>query len=207
MVSEYRKLLIFVSGLFLVFLMYIVISCSGGGGGGGLSPFPTFDTSNTTFPTFSTSTTSFPTFSTSTTSSPTTTTTASNLYKYLYVKVLRIRNGNVEWLGSYEWNNSAYVHFFADNYNNDKNVYVNDGYYGSYSKFYYDRYYVDYVDVGVYRYYYDYHYIVKIGDNYYSSSEAWYGRFYVDDYRPYGSSIYIVFREGVTFNRLGQKIK
>jgi hypothetical protein len=120
---------------------------------------------------------------------------------------LRIRSGNVEWLGSYEWNNYAYVHFSADNYNNDKYVYVNDGYYGSYSKFYYDRYYVDYVDVGVYRYYYNYDYIVKIGDNYYSSSEAWYGRFYVDDYRPYGSSIYIVFKEGVTFNRLGQKIK
>jgi hypothetical protein len=203
MVSEYRKLLIFVSGLFLVFLMYIVISCSGGGGGGGLPPFPTFDTSNTTFPTFSTSTTS-----TSTTTFPTTTTTtASNLYKYLYVKVLRIRNGNVEWLGSSEWNNSAYVHFSANNYNNDKYVYVYDGYYGSYSKFYYDRYYVDYVDVGIYRYSYSYDYIVKIGDSYYSSSEAWYGRFNVDDYRPYGSSIYIVFREGVTFNRLGQKIK
>jgi hypothetical protein len=205
MFSEYRKLLIFVSGLFLVFLMYIVISCSGGGGG--LPPFPTFDTSTTNFPTFSTSTTTS-TFSTSTTTFPTTTTTtASNLYKYLYVKVLRIRNGNVEWLGSYEWNDSAYVHFSADSYSNDKNVYVNDGYYGSYSKFYYDRYYVGYVDIGVYRYYYDYHYIVKIGDNYYSSSEAWNGRFYVDDYRPYGSSIYIVFREGVTFNRLGQKIK
>jgi hypothetical protein len=119
MFSEYRKLLIFVSGLFLVFLMYIVISCSGGGGGGGLPPFPTFDTSNTTFPTFSTSTTSSPT--------PTTT---SNLYKFLDVKVLRIRNGNVEWLGSYEWNDSAYVHFSAYNYNNDKYVYVYDGWGG-----------------------------------------------------------------------------
>jgi hypothetical protein len=207
MFSEYRKLLIFVSGLFLVFLMYIVISCSGGGGGGGgLPPFPTFDTSTITFPTFSTSTTTFPTFSTSTTSSPTPTTT-SNLYKFLDVKVLRIRNGNVEWLGSYEWNNYAYVHFSAKNYNNDKYVYVNDGWGGTSTRFNYDRYYVDYVDIGVYRYYYDYDYIVKIGDNYYSSSEAWYGRFYVDDYRPYGSSIYIVFKEGVTFNRLGQKIK
>jgi hypothetical protein len=196
MFSEYRKLLIFVSGLFLVFLMYIVISCSGGGGGGGgLPPFPTFDTSTTFFPTFSTSTTSSPT------------STTSNLYKFLDVKVLRIRNGNVEWLGSYEWNNYAYVHFSANDYNNDRYVYVYDGWGGTSTKFNYDRYYVDYVDVGVYRYYYDYDYIVKIGDNYYSSSEAWYGRFYVDDYRPYGSSIYIVFREGVTFNRLGQKIK
>jgi hypothetical protein len=33
MVSEYRKLLIFVSGLLFVFLMYIVISCGGGGCG------------------------------------------------------------------------------------------------------------------------------------------------------------------------------
>jgi hypothetical protein len=197
MVSEYRRLLIFVSGLLFVFLMYIVISCSGGGGGGGgLPPFPTFDTSTTTFPTFSTSTTSSPT--------PTTT---SNLYKFLYVKVLRIRNGNVEWLGSYEWNDYAYVHFLASNYNNDKYVYVSYGYYGSYSKFYYDRYYVDYVDIGTSTYYYGSHYIVKIGDIYDSSSEAWYGRFNVDDYRPYGSSIYIVFKEGVTFNRLGQKIK
>jgi hypothetical protein len=119
---------------------------------------------------------------------------------------LRIRNGNVEWLGSYEWNNYAYVHFSAENYNNDKYVYVNDGWGGTSTRFNYDIYYVDYVDVGIYRYYYNYDYIVKIGDNYYSSSEAWYGRFYVDDYRPYGSSIYIVFREGVTFNRLGQKI-
>jgi hypothetical protein len=196
MFSEYRKLLIFVSGLFLVFLMYIVISCSGGGGGGGgLPPFPTFDTS----------TTSFPTFSTSTTSSPTPTT--SNLYKYLYVKVLRIRNGNVEWLGSYEWNDYAYVHFSANSYNNDKYVYVNYGWGGTNTRFNYDRYYVDYVDVGIYRYNYGYDYIVKIGDNYYSSSEAWYGIFNVDYYRPYGSSIYIVFRKGVTFNRLGQKIK
>jgi hypothetical protein len=195
MFSEYRKLLIFVSGLFLVFLMYIVISCSGGGGGGGgLPPFPTFDTSTTTFPTFSTSTTSFPIFSTSTTSSPTPTTT-SNLYKFLAVKVLRIRNGNVEWLGSYEWNDYAYVHFSANSYNNDKYVYVNYGWGGTYTRFNYDRYYVDYVDVGTYRYYYYYDYIVKIGDNYYSSSEAWDGRFYVDDYSPYGSSIYIVFKE------------
>jgi hypothetical protein len=145
MFSEYRKLLIFVSGLLFVFLMYIVISCSGGGGGGGgLPPFPTFDTSNTSFPTFSTTTTI---------NTTNTTNTTSNLYKYLYVKVLRIRNGNVEWLGSYQWNDYAYVNFSASNYNNDKNVYVNDGYYGSYSKFYYDRYYVDYVDIGVYRYY------------------------------------------------------
>ncbi len=199
MFSEYRKFLVFLSGLFFIFLMYVVISCSGGGGGG-FPPLPTFDTS--TFPTL-TDTTTF----TTTTNSTTTTTTANNNYKYLYVKVLRIRNGNVEWLGSYDWNDSAYVHFSADNYNNYKNVYVNDGYYGTYSKFYYDRYYVDYVDIGVYRYYYSYDYIVKIGDSYYGSSEAWYGRFDVDDYRPYGSSIYIVFKEGVTFYRLGRKIK
>ncbi|MGC8734817.1 MAG: hypothetical protein ACP5RD_07275 [bacterium] len=214
MLYEYKKFLIFIAGLFLVFLMYIIIACSGGGGGVGLPPLPTFDTSTTNFPTFTTTTNPFTTttttntFTTTTNTYPTTTTTSNINFKYLYVKVLRIRNGNIEWLGSSDWNDYAYVNFRANNYNHDENVYVNDGYYGTYYKFYYDRYYVDYVDIGYYRYYYnsDY-YIVKIGDSYYSSSEAWYGRFYVDDYRPYGSSIYIVFSEGVTSNRLGQRIR
>jgi len=204
MFNKYKNL-IFISGLFFVFLMYIVISCSGGGGGGGFPPLPTFDTSTTFFPTFTTTTDPF---TTTTTNTYPTTTTTNNNYKFLYVKVLRNRNGNIEWLGSYDWNDSAYVHFSAynDSYH-DKTVYVNDGYYGAYSKFYYDRYYADYVDIGLYRYYYGYDYIVKIGDNYYSSSEAWDGRFNVDDYGPYGNSIYIVFGQDVTFNKLGQKIR
>lgn len=162
-------------------------------------------------PTFTTTTTTTTTNPITTTTNPITTTTNTTTnnsnYKYLYVKVLRIRNGNIEWLGSYDWNNYAYVHFSADNYSNNKNVYVSDGYYGTYSKFNYDRYYVDYVDIGIYRYYYGSDYIVKIGDSYGTSSEAWYGRFDVDDYRPYGSSVYIVFNEGVTYNILGRKIK
>jgi len=187
----------------LIISLYIVISCSGGGGGG-IDPIPTFDT--TFFPTTSFTTTTFPI--TTTTSSPTTSitsTTSSSSSKYLYVKVLRYVSGNVQWLGN-EWNEYAYVNFLSDSYSNNKNVYVTDGYYGTYTRFNYDRYTVNYVDVGIYRYYLG-DYTVRIGDTFGTSSEAWYGQFTVDSYRPYGSSIYIVFREGVTNRIRGRKIR
>lgn len=201
--------------LFLVFIVLvslgIILACSGGGGGVG--PLPTFDTSSfptSSFPTFTTTTTN--TFPTTTITTTNTTTTTTNLnYKYLYVKVLRkVAGGGIEWLGSYEWNETAYVYFDANNWNNNKTVYVNDGYGRTYSKFNYDTYTVSRVDIGIYSYYNQYDYIVKIGDNYYSSVEAWYGQFTVDSTRPYGSSIYIVFNEGVTnnvINRINRKAR
>lgn len=193
--------------LFLVFVILvslgIIIACSGGGGGVG--PLPTFDTSS--FPTFTTTTTNpFPTTTTTTITTTNTTTTTNLNYKYLYVKVLRkVAGGGIEWLGSYDWNETAYVYFDADNWNNNKTVYVNDGYGGTYSKFNYDTYTVSQVDIGIYTYYNESDYIVKIGDNYYTSSEAWYGQFTVDSSRPYGSSIYIVFNQGVTYNVMNQR--
>ncbi|MEN3014959.1 MAG: hypothetical protein ABDH21_02735 [bacterium] len=158
-------------------IVLVMVSCGGGGGGGGgIGPIPTFDTSSTS------------------------TTSNQQNSKSLYVKVLRKKqNGDIEWLGSTGWLETAYVKFSAnDNWNNDKLVYVDDGYWGTYTRFNYDTYTVEYVDVGIYRYYPDTHFEVRIGDTYGSSSEAWYARFTVDFYRPYGSSIYIVFKVGVT---------
>jgi len=189
-------------GFILFIAIYIVMSCSGGGGG--IGPIPTFDTTTSTLPT--TSFTTFPTtsFTTTFTTLPSTssTTISPSSYKYLYVKVLRKVNGNIQWLGSYEWNDYAYVRFSANTYSNSKTVYVNDGYWGTYTKFYYDRYTVDYVEVGLYTYTYG-HYKVYLGDSYYTSDEAWYGQFYVNSYTP--SSVYIVFQEGVTSRILGRR--
>lgn len=183
----------------IVISIAIMIACSGGGdGGGGIFPtFPTFDTTTTFFPTTTTITNP-----TTTTTFPTTTTN-NNQQKSLYVKVLRkLSNGSIQWLGDLEWNQTAYVYFEAqDNYSNDKTVYVNDGYHGTYTSFYYDTYKVNRVDIGIQSYYYNYgDYKVLIGDNYYTSSEAWYGTFTVNSFYPYGNSVYIEFQPGVTPN-------
>ncbi len=173
----------------LTVLIGVMLACSGGGGG--IGPVPTF-TTDTFFPTFTTTTTTNPT------TFPTTTTTNSSNYKNLYVKVLRKTNNGIQWLG-YEWNETAYVYFQANNWSNNKNVYVNDGYWGSYTRFNYDTYTVNRVDIGIYTYYFQYgDYKVRIGNFYEGSSEAWWGEFTVDYYNPYGQSIYIEFQPNVT---------
>ncbi|MCS6954736.1 MAG: hypothetical protein NZM44_00050 [Candidatus Calescibacterium sp.] len=194
-----------VSLVAIVFCLLIIISCSGGGGGG-IGPIPTIDTP--TFPTLSTTTThTFTTTNTFPTTTNTTTTNSLN-YKFLYVKVLRkTSNGDIEWLGSLDWNQTAYVYFSASNWNNDKTVYVDDGRYGTYTKFNYDTYTINQVDIGIYSYYRGWDFKVYIG-NYYNnySSEAWYGQFTVDYYNPYGHSIYVVFEPGRTLNKLHNKL-
>ncbi|MCX7972304.1 MAG: hypothetical protein N2657_03720 [bacterium] len=195
------KYLIIVS--IITILLFIFMSCSGGGGG--ITPIPTIDNPTTfpTFPTFSTTSTT----TTNTTNTWTTTTTSNQNQRYLNVKVLRkTSNNNIQWLG-YGWNDYAYVYFRAYNPNNNKEVYVNDGYYGTQTAFRYDTYEVDYVDIGIYRYYLGYDYEVRIGDFYESSSPVWYGRFTVDYYTPYSNSIYIVFHPGVTTNILRNQRK
>lgn len=190
--------------LLIVLSIYLTLSCSGGGGGELPGPIPTFDTTWNTFPTTTTNT--FPTTTittTNTTTTTTNTTTNNQNHKYLYVKVLRKVGNDIQWLG-YDWNQDAYIHFNANNPYNNKTVYVNDGYYGTNTLFKYDTYYVDYVSIGVYYYYYGYDYKVYIGNTYQTSQEAWYGQFTVDYYNPYGSSIYIVFNDGVTPNILNR---
>ncbi|MFN4219842.1 MAG: hypothetical protein ACK4GJ_02845 [bacterium] len=194
----------------IIISIVIMIACSGGGGGG-YPPLPTFDTSTTFFPTTTTitnptTTTTFPT----TTATTTTTTTNNNQQKSLYVKVLRkLSDGSIQWLGDWGWNQIAYVYFQAqNNLPNDKTVYVNDGYYGTYTSFYYDTYKVNRVDIGLQSFYYDYgDYKVLVGNNYYTSSEAWYGTFTVNSSLPYGNSIYVEFQPGVTPNIIPRKVK